>query len=40
MLTELKQILNRSGDTLIQDLAGAFALVALLAVGLHLPLIS
>lgn len=37
MLTELKSVLSRSSDTLLQDAAGAFALVVLLLVALYLP---
>ena len=37
MLTDLKDILTRSSDTLPQDLAGAAALVLMLIVGLNLP---
>ncbi|SMX34974.1 hypothetical protein [Actibacterium lipolyticum] len=37
MLTELKAVMNRSSATLIQDAAGAMALVVMLLVGLHLP---
>jgi len=37
MFIEIKSILRRSSDDLLQDLAGAAALVFLLIVGLHLP---
>ncbi len=36
MFTELKAIARRSSDTLLQDLAGASALMLLLIVGLYL----
>ncbi len=36
MLTDLKNIITRSSDTLLQDLAGAGALVLMLLVGLNL----
>lgn len=37
MITELKAVLNRSSATLLQDAAGAGALVVMLLVALHLP---
>lgn len=37
MITDLKNLIDRSGVTLFQDLAGAAALVLLLAIGLHFP---
>jgi hypothetical protein len=37
MLSELKAVLTRSSDTLVQDAAGAAALVVMLIVSLHLP---
>ncbi|MDF0599532.1 hypothetical protein P1J78_02200 [Psychromarinibacter sp. C21-152] len=37
MMTELKEILSRSSATLLQDAAGAAALVLMLIVGLNLP---
>lgn len=37
MLKTLKSIATRSQDTLLQDAAGAAALVVMLVVGLHLP---
>lgn len=37
MFTELKAIARRSSDTLLQDLAGASALMLLLIAGLYLP---
>ncbi|MHC0052931.1 hypothetical protein [Actibacterium sp. D379-3] len=37
MLTELRTVLNRSSATLMQDAAGAIALMVMLVVGLHLP---
>lgn len=36
-LNTLKQIMNNSADTLVQDVLGAAALVVILIVGLHLP---
>ncbi|WP_259986811.1 hypothetical protein [Sulfitobacter sp. S190] len=33
----LKSVATRSHDTLLQDAAGAAALVVMLVVGLHLP---
>ncbi|MEX5728912.1 hypothetical protein Ga0609869_002265 [Rhodovulum iodosum] len=37
MLTELKTVIARSQATLLQDAAGAAALMVMLVVGLHLP---
>lgn len=37
MIDDLKQILSRSGDTLMQDFAGAAALVLILLLVLHVP---
>ena len=37
MMNDLKNAITRSADTLMQDLAGAAALVLLLAIGLYLP---
>lgn len=37
MLNDLKDVVNRSSATLLQDAAGAAALVVMLLVGLHLP---
>lgn len=37
MMTELKEILNRSSSTILQDAAGLAALVLMLVVGLNLP---
>lgn len=37
MYREIKSVLRRSSDTLIQDTIGASALVIMLLVGLHLP---
>lgn len=37
MMTELKEAFVRSSETLVQDFAGAAALVVILVVGLHLP---
>ncbi|WP_281972409.1 hypothetical protein [Ruegeria faecimaris] len=37
MLTQIKTTLNRSQSTLLQDAAGAVALVVILMVALHLP---
>ena len=37
MLTEIKSIFARSSDHLLQDFAGAAALVLMLVVVLHLP---
>ena len=39
MLTDLKDIFARSSATLLQDLAGAAALVLMLFVGLNLPML-
>ena len=36
-LRTLKAIADRSQDTLLQDAAGAAALVVILVVGLHVP---
>ena len=40
MFKDLKSIIARSGDTLVQDIAGAAALVMMLVVALHLPGLS
>ena len=40
MLTDLKTIVSRSGDTLMQDFAGAAALVLLLVIVLHVPAVN
>jgi hypothetical protein len=40
MIKDLKDIVIRSGDTLVQDFAGAAALVLMLVIGLHLPGLS
>lgn len=37
MFAEIKSVLLRSRDTLIEDAAGAVALMVMLLVGLHLP---
>ncbi|MEM9639377.1 MAG: hypothetical protein AAGA94_17135 [Pseudomonadota bacterium] len=37
MLTQIKAIASRSQATLLQDAAGATALIVMLLVGLHLP---
>ena len=37
MFTEMKTVLTRSSDTLLQDAIGAASLVVMLLVGLHLP---
>ncbi|MDJ0630341.1 MAG: hypothetical protein QNJ44_18950 [Rhodobacter sp.] len=37
MFTDLKSALSRSAPTLVQDLAGATALVLILLAGLYLP---
>ncbi len=39
MIAELKRVIARS-DTILQDFAGAAALVLMLVVGLNLPLAS
>ena len=39
MLHDFKTTLNRTAPTLAQDLTGVAALVIMLAVGLHLPLL-
>ena len=36
-LSQIKAIVSRSQNTLLQDAAGAAALVVMLMVGLHLP---
>jgi hypothetical protein len=38
MFTRMRRCLDRCGPTLAEDAAGAAALVVLLMVGLHLPL--
>jgi hypothetical protein len=40
MLRNLKQIVSRSQPTLLEDVAGALALVVILLVGLHLLLLT
>ncbi|SFU14387.1 hypothetical protein [Sedimentitalea nanhaiensis] len=37
MFSQIKTTLHRSQDTLLQDAAGASALIVMLLVGLHLP---
>ncbi|MEL7115439.1 MAG: hypothetical protein AAGP08_07575 [Pseudomonadota bacterium] len=37
MLNDIKSLIARSGPMLVQDLAGASLLVAVMAVCLHLP---
>jgi len=37
MFSDLKSVLLRSRETLIEDAAGALALMVMLVVGLHLP---
>ena len=37
MLTQIKTILERSEDTILQDAIGAVALMVMLVAGLHLP---
>ncbi|WP_263843283.1 hypothetical protein [Roseobacter sinensis] len=37
MFTQIRSIASRSQATLVQDMAGAVALVVMLVVGLHLP---
>ena len=37
MLTEMKNVVTRSSSTLLQDAAGAAALVLMLVIGLNLP---
>lgn len=37
MLTQIKTIASRSHVTLLQDAAGAMALIVMLVIGLHLP---
>lgn len=37
MLTQIKAILQRSQDTILQDAIGALALMVMLVAGLHLP---
>jgi len=39
MFHELKSALRRTAPTLAQDMAGAAALLVLLVVGLHLPIL-
>ena len=40
MFTDLKMIVSRSGETLMQDFAGAAALVLMLVIVLHIPAVS
>jgi hypothetical protein len=40
MFSEIKSIFARSSNHLLQDFAGAAALVLMLVVGLHLPGLS
>ena len=40
MLEDFKSIVTRSGDTLMQDFAGAAALVLMLVIILHVPAMS
>lgn len=37
MMSDLKDVISRNQATLLQDAAGAAALVVMLIVGLHLP---
>ena len=37
MIKDIKSIARRSGDTILQDFAGAAALMSLLLAGLYLP---
>ncbi|GGH47979.1 hypothetical protein GCM10011341_09410 [Frigidibacter albus] len=37
MFAEIRSVLLRSRETLIEDAAGAVALMVMLVVGLHLP---
>jgi len=37
MLADIKNVYTRSGATIVQDAAGAAALLVMLAVGLYLP---
>jgi hypothetical protein len=37
MLDDIKTVYSRSGATILQDAAGAAAIVVMLAVGLYLP---
>ena len=37
MLADIKTVYTRSGATIVQDAAGAAALLVMLAVGLYLP---
>lgn len=39
-LQELKQLVQRSEATLVQDAIGVAALAVMLVIGLHLPLLS
>jgi len=40
MLKDIKTIAHRSSETILQDCAGAAALVLMLFVGLYLPVIA
>ncbi len=37
MFAEIRSVLRRSRETLLEDAAGAVALMVMLVVGLHLP---
>lgn len=37
MIADLKEVLHRSRNTLVQDMAGAVILMSLLVAALHLP---
>jgi len=37
MLTDIKTVYRRSGETILQDALGAASLLVMLAVGLYLP---
>ncbi len=39
MIKQIASIARRSGDTLLQDMAGGAALMTMLVVGLHLPVL-
>ena len=40
MLSQISDVIRRSGATLVQDMAGAVALLVLLLAALHLPGLS
>lgn len=40
MISQIKSTIARSHSTLLQDMAGAAALIVMLVVGLHLPVLA